>query len=176
MKCEWVHCAEVNSPRHAAILGCPECFLVQLQNCSLHDAQNLFSLFFFFLWLHLRHMEFQGLRVKLELQLKAYPSSGATPDLSHICDLHCSLQQYQILNTLSKARDWICPHRHYVSFLFCWDTRGIPISSFNKLIGVNREAYRLKPSHLPMNRLSKKFPESLRTLSHSTARGLLDPM
>ena len=31
----------------------------------------------------------------------------ATPDPSHICDLHHSSQQYQFLNSLSKARDWI---------------------------------------------------------------------
>jgi len=29
----------------------------------------------------------------------------ATPDPSHICDLHCCLRQHQILNPLSKARD-----------------------------------------------------------------------
>ena len=34
----------------------------------------------------------------------AYTTAKATPDPSHICDLHCSLKQYQILKPLSKAR------------------------------------------------------------------------
>ena len=45
---------------------------------------------------------------KLELQLLAYTTATAMQDLSHICDLCCSLQQCQILNTLSKARDGTC--------------------------------------------------------------------
>ena len=34
-----------------------------------------------------------------------YGTATATPDLSHICSLHGSLQQYWILNLLSEARD-----------------------------------------------------------------------
>ena len=34
--------------------------------------------------------------------------AAATPHLSRICDLHCSLQQHQILNPLSQARDQTC--------------------------------------------------------------------
>ena len=64
------------------------------------------------------------LGVESELQLSAY--TIAIPDQSHICDLHCSLQQRQILNPLSKTRDrtrnlmvpsWIC---------FCCTTTGTP--------------------------------------------------
>ena len=50
-------------------------------------------------------MEIPGLGVKLELQLPAHTRATATPDLSHIWDLHCSLLQCQILNLLSEARD-----------------------------------------------------------------------
>ena len=60
---------------------------------------------FFFLQLHLQHVEFPGLGVKLELQLPAYTIATATLDLSHICDLHHSSWQSQILNSLSEARD-----------------------------------------------------------------------
>ena len=60
---------------------------------------------FCFLELHLRHMEVPRLGVELELQLLAYTTASATQDLSHICDLHLSLQQHQILNPLSEARD-----------------------------------------------------------------------
>ena len=44
--------------------------------------------------------------VILELQLLAYTTATATRDPSRICDLHHSLQQGQILNPLSEARDW----------------------------------------------------------------------
>ena len=52
-----------------------------------------------------RHMEVPRLRVKLDLQLPAYATATATPDLSHIWDLHCS---FQILNPLSEARNQTC--------------------------------------------------------------------
>ena len=51
-------------------------------------------------------MEVPRLGVELELQLLAYTTATAMPDPSHICDLHHSLQQCQILNSLSDARDW----------------------------------------------------------------------
>ena len=62
----------------------------------------------FFLGPHLHHMEIPGLRAESELQLQAYPTATATPEPSSTCNLHCSLQQCQILNLLSKVRDWIC--------------------------------------------------------------------
>ena len=62
--------------------------------------------FFFFLGLHVMHMEVPRLRVKSELQLPAYPAATAMPDLSCICDLHCSSHQHQILNSLSGTREW----------------------------------------------------------------------
>ena len=63
------------------------------------------SLFFFFwfLGLHLRHMEVPRLGIESELQLPA--STTATPDPSSVCSLHHSSQQRWILNPLSEARD-----------------------------------------------------------------------
>ena len=61
-----------------------------------------------FLVLHLRHREVPRLGVKLELQVPAYATTTAKPDLSFICGLHCSLRQYWILNLLSKARNQTC--------------------------------------------------------------------
>ena len=43
--------------------------------------------------------------VESELQLPAYATAMAMPDLSHICDLHHSSRQCRILNPLSEARD-----------------------------------------------------------------------
>ena len=56
--------------------------------------------FIFFLGLLLRHVEVPRLGVEVELQLPAYTTATAMPDLSQMCDLG-----HQILNPLSKARD-----------------------------------------------------------------------
>ena len=50
-------------------------------------------------------MEFPRLGVELEPQLLPYTTATAVWDLSHICDLHHSSQQRQILNPLREARD-----------------------------------------------------------------------
>ena len=50
-------------------------------------------------------MEVPRLGVESELQLLAYTTATATPDLSCVCDLHHSSRQCPILNPLSKARD-----------------------------------------------------------------------
>ena len=60
---------------------------------------------FGFLALHLLHMEFPRIRVKLELQLLAYATDTEIWDSSYNCDLHHSSQQYQILNPLNEVRD-----------------------------------------------------------------------
>ena len=79
----------------------------------------LFKNFFFLFRAYLRHMEIPRLGVKLELQLLVYTTAAAMPDLSHICNLHHSSQQRQILNPLNGARDrtrvlrdisWVCYH------------------------------------------------------------------
>ena len=48
-------------------------------------------------------MEVPGLGDKSELHLQAFAPAIAMQDLSHICKLHHSLQQHQILNSLSEA-------------------------------------------------------------------------
>ena len=69
----------------------------------------VFSFFFlFFLGPNMQYMEVPRLGIELELQLLAYTTATAMPDMNHICDLCCSLWQYQILNPLREARDGIC--------------------------------------------------------------------
>ena len=58
---------------------------------------------FFLLGPHRQHMEVPGLGVKWELQLTAYTTATATWDLSCICDLHFSLLQHWIFNSLSPG-------------------------------------------------------------------------
>ena len=58
-----------------------------------------------FLELHLWHMEVARLGGQSELQLLAYTTATARLDPRHICDLHHSPGQCQILNPLSEGRD-----------------------------------------------------------------------
>ena len=69
-------------------------------------------------------MEIPRLGFESELQLPAYARAMAIQHPSLICNLGCSLQQCQILNPLSEARNWT--HRHCVRFLTCCATRGTP--------------------------------------------------
>ena len=50
-------------------------------------------------------MEVPRLGVESELQPLAYTPAIAMQDPNHDCDLQYSLQQLQILNSLSEARD-----------------------------------------------------------------------
>ena len=50
-------------------------------------------------------MEVPRLGVESELQLPAYTTATAMPDLSHIYDLHRISQQCVILNPLGEAED-----------------------------------------------------------------------
>ena len=50
-------------------------------------------------------MEVPRLGVESGLQLPAYTTATARQDPSHVCDLHHSSSQCQILNPLSEARD-----------------------------------------------------------------------
>lgn len=70
-------------------------------------------------------MEVSRLGAESEVQLQAYSTATVILDPSCLCDLHCSLQQCQILNLLSEASLNSHPHRHYVRFLTSWATRGI---------------------------------------------------
>ena len=79
---------------------------------GLPTAQLIsFSFFFFFFFLSLvflgpypQHMEVSRLGVSSELLLPAYTAATATPDPSHVCELHHRSQQRRILNPLSEAR------------------------------------------------------------------------
>ena len=77
----------------------------ELQTSQLGFFFVLFCFFVFFLGLHPRHVEVPRLEVESELQLPAYTTATAMPDPSHICYLHRSSWQCQILNPSSGARD-----------------------------------------------------------------------
>ena len=54
-----------------------------------------------------RYMEVRRLGVKLKQKLPGYTTSIATQDPSHVCDLHHSSWQWQILNPLIRVRNQI---------------------------------------------------------------------
>ena len=76
--------------------------------CNTLSNSTLFSFFslsFVFLGRHPQHTEVSRPGVQLEPQLLVYATDTATWDPSHVCDLHHSSRQRQVLNPLSKARD-----------------------------------------------------------------------
>ena len=60
------------------------------------------------------------------LQLPAYATATAMPDLNCVCDLHHSSWQHQILNWLSEARNQTCVFMDTNQIYICWDTMGTP--------------------------------------------------
>ena len=85
-----------------------------------------YFLAFVFLGPHLKHMEVPRPGVKSELQLPAYTIATATQEPSHICHLHHSSWQCQILNPLSKARDRTCNLMEASQIHFRWAMSGTP--------------------------------------------------
>ena len=73
----------------------PDCKKAESYKISPQPAPGLY------LW----HMEVLRLGIESELQVPAYSTATATPDPSHLCDLHHSSQQCQVLNPLSEAGD-----------------------------------------------------------------------
>ena len=69
-----------------------------------HIHVQIKCIFFFFLGLRLRHMKV--LRLGVELELPACTTAMQNPN--HICNIHHSSWQRQILNLLSEARDQTC--------------------------------------------------------------------
>ena len=105
-----------------------------IHNLLCHQGTSVYSIlfvfFFFFLviflGLHLRHMEVPRLGAESELQLPAYATATATWDPSHVCDLHHSSCQCQILNHwvrpgIKLASSWIL-----VGFVNRWAMTGTP--------------------------------------------------
>ena len=84
-----------------------------------------FFFFFGFLGPHPWH-EVPSLGVESELQLPAYATATAMPDPCHVCDLHQSSWQYQILNLLREARDWTGNLMVPSLICFCCTTIGTP--------------------------------------------------
>ena len=88
------------------------------------------KIFFVLFGPHLWHAEVPRLGVESELQLPAYTTARAMPDLSHIFDLHCSSHQCWILNPQSRAKDWIHVLMDTSQVHYSWATTGTPGSKY----------------------------------------------
>ena len=73
------------------------------------------------------------LGVESKLQLLAYTTATATWDPSHVCDLHHSPWQRQILNPLSKVRDKTCIPMDTSQIPFCCTMTGTPYEAVYNL-------------------------------------------
>ena len=67
-----------------------------------------FLVFLSFLGLFSWHMKVSRIGVKSALSPPTYTRATAMQDLSHVCNLHHSSWQCQILNPLRKVRDQTC--------------------------------------------------------------------
>ena len=84
--------------------------------------QSSLPTFFSFLQLHLWHMKVPRSEVKSRAIAMSYTTTTATPDLSHICDLFCSLQQ-----SLTHWGQGPNPHPHRgIKSLTYWATMETP--------------------------------------------------
>ena len=73
-------------------------------------------------------MEVPRLRVESELQLPAYTTATAMPDVSSICNLYHSSQQRRILNSLIEARNQTSNLMVPSQIRFCCTMTGTPES------------------------------------------------
>ena len=86
-----------SSPKHASWLA------TRRAESEKEDFKSiLFFLFFLFMAIPVTNGSAQA---RGQIQR---PTATATPDLSHICDLHHSSRQRRMLNPLSEARDRTC--------------------------------------------------------------------
>ena len=100
------------------------CLLAFLLACLL-----AFFFFFCFFEPYLEHMEVPRLWVELQLKLPACTTATLMWDPSHVCSLHHSSRQRQILNPLSQAKLRIKPATSWflVGFVNHWATTGTPL-------------------------------------------------
>ena len=100
-------------------------------------------------------MEAPDIGVKSELQLTAYATATATQDLSHVCKLHCSSQQHQVLNPFCEAKDQTRVLMDTSQVHFHWATTGTPTSIFCMLL--NRAQRNSEQISLPLCEVLTKY-------------------
>ena len=120
-------------------LALPWCILASdwllNDNIFWHNIDISFSALVVFLGPQVQHMEVFRLGVESEMQLLPYTTAMAMWDPSCICNLHRSSWKCQILNPLSKVRDWthvLMDTGQVVTGLMDtgWGTTGTPLFCF----------------------------------------------
>jgi len=96
----------------------------------------------------------------LELQLLAYITVIATPDPSHVCNLHHSSQQCWILNPLSEAKDQIHNFMVPSQIHFCCAMMGIPATIEHALWNSAKVMEKLIPSKQEMGDMERLLHRS----------------
>ena len=102
-----------------------------------------------------------------KLQPPAYTTATATPDLSHICNLHHSSWQRWILKPLSKVRDWTHNLMDVSRVCYPWATTGIPCPAMSNLCSG-------APPVLLPNRLFVLLKSKLQPPAYTTATATPD--
>ena len=143
---EWIWAATATYPTPAATLYLLiNCISPGIKHTPLQRPKPLqldfFFFFFFFLGRHPLHMHIPRLGVESELQPLADTTAMATPDLRHVCDLHHSSQQPQILNPVSEARDQTHILMDTSQIPFCWATTGTPCRWILNLLCHSRNSH-----------------------------------
>ena len=118
---------------------------------------------------HLWHLEVPRLGVKSELQLSAYATATATPDLSHVCNLYHSSWECWIPHPLSQARDWtrILMDTSWVQHH--WATMGTP--QINRFLAQGCSSMASVLILYSYHLLAQKLKKKLCNLCHTWMRG-----
>ena len=130
--------------KHKLLFSCKSC---------LYWVRYFTVFIYYYIGLHLQHMEVPRLGAESELHLPVCVTATAMPDLGCICIPHRSLWNHQILNTGSLTH-WISPGMKpilwiLVGFLTRWATMGTPsFTVFNLRMGLRSLTYH----YLKMNR------------------------
>ena len=99
---------------------------------DVYLGETLRGNFFFFGFIgpHLPHMEVP--RLEANRRYSRQPRATAMQDPSHVCDLHHSSLQHQILNSLNEARDQTYNLMVPSQIHFCCTVMGTPRWKFYK--------------------------------------------
>ena len=111
------------------------------QLSAQEDARTLCTFFFLFRAIPAAVQPVPRLGVELELQLPAYTTAPAMPDLSCVWDLHHSSWQRWILNSLSEAKDWTCVLMDPSKIHFHCTTTETPTSQILNPLSYNRNSW-----------------------------------
>ena len=121
--------------KRCLVLICISLMICDVEHLFMYLLVNFISLYFTFFFLFRAASAAYGIsKAKASNQscscLPVYATATAMPNLSHICDLHCSLWQHGSLTQwvrlgIKPTSSWIL-----IRFLTCWATMGTLVFIF----------------------------------------------